>query len=75
MMNSSLLPPKYDPNKKDLPKRSDYVGAISWLKAISDSLGGNVVFALDEALMCSGSFGGTRSSGGGGGGGRAGGRR
>lgn len=50
--------PKYDPNKQDLPKRSDYVGATSWLKAVSESLGDEIVFALDEALMCSGSFGG-----------------
>lgn len=50
--------PKYDPQKRDLPKRSDYVGAISWLKAVRDDLGGSVVFALDEALMCQGKFGG-----------------
>ena len=50
--------PKYDPQKRDLPKRSDYVGAISWLKAVRDYLGESVVFALDEALMCQGSFGG-----------------
>lgn len=50
--------PKYDSNKQDLPKRSDYVGATSWLKAVSESLGDKIVFALDEALMCSGSFGG-----------------
>ncbi len=50
--------PKYDSNKQDLPKRSDYVGATSWLKAVSESLGDEIVFALDEALMCSGSFGG-----------------
>ena len=50
--------PKYDSNKQDLPKRCDYVGATSWLKAVSDSLGNDIVFALDEALMCSGSFGG-----------------
>ena len=50
--------PKYDSNKQDLPKRNDYVGATSWLKAVSESLGDEIVFALDEALMCSGSFGG-----------------
>ena len=50
--------PKYDSNKQNLPKRSDYVGATSWLKAVSESLGDEIVFALDEALMCSGSFGG-----------------
>lgn len=50
--------PKYNPQKNNLPKRSDYVGAISWLKAVRDCLGENIVFALDEALMCQGNFGG-----------------
>ncbi|MBO4831096.1 MAG: helix-turn-helix domain-containing protein [Oscillospiraceae bacterium] len=50
--------PKYDPHKSDLPNRREYVGALSWLKSVSDSLDGNVVFALDEALMCEGRFGG-----------------
>lgn len=34
------------------------IGAISWLKAVRDCVGTPVVFALDEALMCHGSFGG-----------------
>lgn len=42
--------------KADLPKRSDYMGAISWLKAVRDCIGENFIFALDEALMCQGSF-------------------
>lgn len=50
--------PKYDSHKKNLPKRSDYIGAFSWLKAVQECLGESVVFALDEALMCDGSFGG-----------------
>ena len=50
--------PKYDQQKKDLPKRRDYVGALSWLKAVQNCIGGSFVFALDEALMCQGSFGG-----------------
>ena len=50
--------PKYDPQKRDLPKRSEYVGALSWLRAVRECLGETVVFALDEALMCHGSFGG-----------------
>ncbi len=54
---TSVLP-KYDPKKADLPRRGDYVGALSWLKAVRDCLGDNVVFALDEALMCQGNFGG-----------------
>ena len=36
----------------------DYIGSISWLKAVRERLGESVVFALDEALMCQGSFGG-----------------
>ena len=50
--------PKHDSNKKELPKRRDYVGAFSWLKAVRENLGDSFVFALDEALMCQGSFGG-----------------
>ncbi len=50
--------PKYDTHKKELPKRSDYIGAISWLRAVRECLGDSFVFALDEALMCQGTFGG-----------------
>ena len=50
--------PKYNSQKIDLPKRSDYIGATSWLKAVRDCIGEPVVFALDEALMCQGSFSG-----------------
>lgn len=50
--------PKYNANKRNLPKRGEFVGAISWLKAVKKCLGENVVFALDEALMCQGNFGG-----------------
>ena len=48
--------PKYDPQKKNLPKRSDYLGAIAWLTAVRECLGDSVVFALDQALMCQGNF-------------------
>ena len=54
---TSILP-KYDPKKKNLPKRSDFVGAMAWLRAVRDCIGEPVVFALDEALMCQGNFGG-----------------
>jgi hypothetical protein len=47
-----------DPEKPCLPKRGDYVGAVSWLQAVRDRIGEPFVFALDEALMCQGSFGG-----------------
>lgn len=50
--------PRYNLQKSDLPKRSDYVGAIAWLRAVQDCIGEPVVFALDEALMCQGNFGG-----------------
>ncbi len=50
--------PKYNATKRNLPKRSDYVGAIAWLKAVRDCIGEPIVFALDEALMCQGNFGG-----------------
>ena len=50
--------PDYDTRKLDLPKRSDYIGSLAWLRAVRDRLGDNVVFALDEALMCQGNFGG-----------------
>ena len=50
--------PKYDPKKKNLPKRSDFVGSIAWLRAVSEQVGEPIVFALDEALMCQGNFGG-----------------
>ena len=50
--------PKYDPKKIDLPRRENYIGSLSWLKAVRDRIGENVVFALDQALMCQGSFGG-----------------
>ncbi|MDD2361686.1 MAG: helix-turn-helix domain-containing protein [Oscillospiraceae bacterium] len=50
--------PKYNVQKSNLPQRSDYVGAIAWLKAVRDCIGESVVFALDEALMCQGNFGG-----------------
>ena len=46
------------PQKRDLPKRRDYVGAFSWLRAVRDCIDQPVVFALDEALMCQGGFGG-----------------
>ncbi len=50
--------PKYDPHKQNLPVRSNFIGATAWLKAVRDCIGEPIVFALDEALMCQGSFGG-----------------
>ena len=48
--------PKHDPKKTDLPKRSDFLGTIAWLKAVKERIGEPIVFALDEALMCQGYF-------------------
>lgn len=50
--------PKYDPQKRNLPKRSDFVGATAWLRTVRDCIGETAVFALDTALMCQGNFGG-----------------
>ena len=50
--------PKYDPQKRDLPKRSDYMGATAWLRAVHECIGETAIFALDSALMCQGNFGG-----------------
>ena len=44
--------PVYDPHKKNLPKRSAYIGAFRWLEAVWTCLGGSAVFALDNALIC-----------------------
>lgn len=55
---NEIILPKYDPYKKDLPKRTDYIGALSWLRAVSEHVGVEVVFALDEALMLQDLFGG-----------------
>ena len=48
--------PMYDPQKIDLPRRCEYVGSVSWLKAIKEFIGEPIVFALDQALMCQGNF-------------------
>lgn len=50
--------PKYSPQKSDLPRRCDYPGAALWLRAVRERIGEPIVFALDEALMCQGLFGG-----------------
>lgn len=52
----TVKPPEYDSQKLDLPRRSDFIGTISWLQAVNDCIGESFVFALDEALMCQGNF-------------------
>ncbi|MCD8021682.1 MAG: helix-turn-helix domain-containing protein [Lachnospiraceae bacterium] len=54
----TVTPSMYDSRKEDLPKRSDFIGAISWLKAVQECIADPFVFALDEALMCQGNFSG-----------------
>ncbi len=54
----TVVLPKYDPQKRNLPKRSNFVGGLSWLKAVRECVGDSFVFALDQALMCQGNFGG-----------------
>ena len=50
--------PIYDPKKQNLPRRNDYIGALAWLRAVTNQIQEPVVFALDEALMCQGYLGG-----------------
>ena len=50
--------PVYDPKKQNLPRRNEFVGALAWLRAVTNQIQEPVVFALDEALMCQGNFGG-----------------
>lgn len=50
--------PVYNPKKQNLPRRSDYVGSLAWLQAVANMIQEPVVFALNEALMCQGYFGG-----------------
>ena len=58
----TVILPKHDGRKRNLPKRSEYVGAAAWLRDVRARLqehtGQPFVFALDEALMCQGNFGG-----------------
>ncbi len=54
----TIILPEYKSNKDNLPRRPDYIGATQWLKAVKQALGEDVVFALDDALMCQGNFGG-----------------
>ena len=44
--------PLSSPRKSPLPRRRDYLATVSWLQAVRERMGEDVVFALDEALMC-----------------------
>ena len=48
--------PKFDSRKGLLPKRSDFLTPLSWLQAVQNYIGSDIVFALDQALICHGSF-------------------
>ncbi len=50
--------PEFSKRKRNLPQRCNYVGATAWLQAVQETLGKDVVFGLDEALMCEDRFGG-----------------
>ena len=51
----SLLPSKDKAHKKILPTSGEYVQLRDWLTDVANEIG-NVVFALDNALMCDGSY-------------------
>ena len=48
--------PEYDPKKKDLPARGSYISCLDWLRVVREAVGEEVVFAMDEALICHGLF-------------------
>ncbi len=54
--HKTFVLPVYDPKKQNLPGRSEYVGSLTWLRAIADRVQEPVVFTLDEALMCQALF-------------------
>lgn len=56
MNRKTVILPKHDPKKAQLPRRGDYSSPLAWLRAVRDCIGSDVVFALDQALMCQGSF-------------------
>ncbi len=52
----TLSVPVFDPSKKRLPSIYEFSYTSDWLIAVRDCLGKDIVFALDEALMCEGSY-------------------
>lgn len=50
--------PKYDSQKIDLPKRTEYRNYLEWLRSINELIDEPVVYALNQALMCQGLFNG-----------------
>lgn len=51
----SLLPSGNDSHKKRLPTDGNYLKSTDWLNDVANEIG-NVVFALDTALLCDGSY-------------------
>ncbi len=58
MRRKIITLPMYDPQKANLPKRSNYIGSMAWLRAVQEAVGKPIIFALDQAFMCQGNFGG-----------------
>ena len=52
----TVVLPEFDPKKQSLPKMREFQTSLAWLRAVRDRMGEEVVFALDEALMCHGRF-------------------
>ena len=54
----TVIIPKYDSQKIDLPKRTEYRNYLDWLKSVNELIDEPVVYALNQALMCQGMFNG-----------------
>lgn len=50
--------PAEDLGRKPLPRRTEFLGSIPWLQAVQAAVGREIIFALDEALLCQGRFAG-----------------
>ncbi len=50
--------PAEDFGRKPLPRREAFLSSIPWLQAVQAAVGREIVFALDEALLCQGRFAG-----------------
>lgn len=54
----TVILPKYDSQKIDLPKRTEYRNYLEWLRSVNEFIDEPVVYALNQALMCQGMFNG-----------------
>ncbi len=48
--------PKWKRSKRRLPQSEEYRSVKDWLSAVQEEVGEDMVFALDSALMCDGSY-------------------